>query len=468
MFNKPFKSSGIIVVDNTIKLTFVVLILLVTNLAAFLNKIRSLNFNLDVNIIIFGAIFILITVIINMIRWNITYMSYNNKKLTVYKNIVVKDMHEFSIKNISAMTMEESFIDKIFKVCRLKIYTYGVKNYFNDFEVLLNKEKCIKLRDEIISDLEEKIEYNLESKKCDIKIDFKNVILHSLFNLPFTQIFIIINAILIIFYSINESSNIKEIFSNLLGELITIVGILLPVLYNFFKSIVTFYGLKLDRNGDYLHVKYGFLSTKTYIIPISRIRGIILKETIFSRPFNYVSVNIICPGITDNKNELKIILPMVKKKNVNELISKILYDNKYNIQNKYIYQPKEVVKVISLYILVINSIILPIFVYYSILNIYILAILICSVIGIILGYYFKKIEICDTYFSILTGVFIKKKVIIRYKDVKYFKIRKDPILNRYGINIIDVYITSGIKNRRHSLGYVEYNNAINILSRIFV
>ena len=85
-----------------------------------------------------------------------------------------------------------------------------------------------------------------------------------------------------------------------------------------------------------------------------------------------------------------------------------------------------------------------------------------------LGYYFKKIEICDTYFSILTGVFIKKKVIIRYKDVKYFKIRKDPILNRYGINIIDVYITSGIKNRRHSLGYVEYNNAINILSRIFV
>ena len=57
---------------------------------------------------------------------------------------------------------------------------------------------------------------------------------------------------------------------------------------------------------------------------------------------------------------------------------------------------------------------------------------------------------------------------VEYKDVKYFKIRKDPILNRYGINIIDVYITSGIKNRRHSLGYVEYNNAINILSRIFV
>ena len=81
MFEKPFKSSGVIVIDNTLKLTFVVLVLLVTNLAVVLNKIRSLNFNLDINIVIFGGIFIfiLITVIVNMIKWNITYVLFKQK-----------------------------------------------------------------------------------------------------------------------------------------------------------------------------------------------------------------------------------------------------------------------------------------------------------------------------------------------------------------------------------------------------
>lgn len=470
MFERPFKSSGIMVIDNTLKVTFLVLVLLVTNLAAILNKVRSFNFNLDINIIIFGGIFlfILVVFIINMIKWNITYMSYKNKKLTVYKNIVIKDMVEFSIKNISAIVIEESFIDKIFKVSRLKIYTYGVNNYSSDLEIVYDKEKCIKLRDEILSDLDEKLEHKLESNKCDIKIDFKNVVLHSLFNLPFTQIFVIINAILIIFFSVNESSSIKEVFSNLLGKLITIVGIMIPVLYNFFKSIVTFYGLRLDRNGDFLHIKYGFLSTKRYIIPISKIKGIILEETILSRLFNYVSVNIICPGITDNKNELKIILPMIKSRNVNQLISKILYDKNYNIGSKHINQPKEAIRAIVFYTLIANLVVLPVLIYYNILNAYILAVLAFSFVIIILAYYFKRIQVYDTYFTISTGVFVKKKVIIKYKDVQYFKIRKDPILYKYGINIIDIYITSGFKNRRHSLGYVNYKNATNVLSRIFV
>ena len=470
MFNKPFKSSGVLVIDNTLKATFLVLILIVTNLALIINKLSCLNFNLNINIIILGGIFIfvLIDTIINMINWNITYISYEDKKIRVYKNIVIKNMDEFFVKNISSIIMDETFIDKLFKVSRLKIYTYGSNNYSKDMEIVLNKDKCIKLRDEILSDLDEKLDHKLEEKKCDIKINFKNVILHSLFNIPFTKIFVIINAILLIFFTINKSSNIKEIVSNLLGIFITVFGIMLPVLYNFFKSLVTFYGLKLDRNGDFLHIKYGYFSTKRYIIPISKIKGIILNETFLSRIFNYVSVNIICPGLTDNNNELKAILPMIKRKNVNELMSKILYDDNYNINSNYIYQPKKTIKSLLFFTLVTYIIVLPILIIYKVELMYIILFILISSCMIIFLYYFKRIQVYDTYFTIATGVFVKKKVIIKYKDIKYFKIRKDPILNKYGINIIDVYITSGIKNRKHSLGYISYKDANNILKSIFV
>ena len=470
MFSKPFKSSGVLVVDNTLKSTFLVLILLITNLALIINKIKSLNFNINTNLIIFGGIFlfILIDTIINMINWNITYISYQNKKIRVYKNIVIKNVEEFLIDDISAIITDETFIDKIFKVSRLKIYTFSSSKSKVDMEIVLKKNKCIEFRNKILDDLNKKLDYSLEDNNCDIKINFKNVFLHSLFNIPFTKIFVIINSILLIFYAINESSNIKEVFSNLLGIFITVLGILLPVLYNFFKSLVTFYGLKLDRNGDFLHIKFGFLSTKRYIIPISKIKGIVLKETFISRIFNYVSVNIIDPSLTDNNNELKAILPMIKRKDVNKFVSRILYDEKFNVNSNYIYQPKKAIKSLSIFTILVYIIVLPILIIYNVPIIYIILFVIISSCLMFFLYYFKRIQVYDTSFTISTGVFVKKKVVLKYKDIKFFKIRKDPFLDRYGINIVDVYISSGYKNRRHSLGYISYKDANNILKSIFV
>ena len=44
MFNKPFKSSGVLVIDNTLKATFLVLILIVTNLALIIININIFNY----------------------------------------------------------------------------------------------------------------------------------------------------------------------------------------------------------------------------------------------------------------------------------------------------------------------------------------------------------------------------------------------------------------------------------------
>lgn len=469
MFHKPFQSSKVIILDNTLKSTWLVLVLIMTNIAVIINKMKSLNFNLDSNLIIFIVIllFVCINFIRNIIQWNITYVAYQNKVITVYKNIVDQNKYEFSIKNISSVIIEESFFDKVFHVCRMRIYTYGAYNFANDMEFVIHKEKCLALRDQILQDLGRKLDHPLEDKKCDIKIGLKNIILHSFFQIPISQITILVNVLLIIVTTIHDSSGIQDIFYNLLGIFITVFGIMLPVLYHFLKSIFTFYGLRLDRNGEFLQIKHGFVATKRYLIPIDKIQAIVLNETFLSRIFQYVSVSFISSGISDNKNEIKLLFPMMKQRKVNQLIQKILYDQDYNISSQYSYQPLKSVYFFALTIMVINTFLLPIMVYYGVSSIWSITCILLSFMIIYFLYYFKRIQIYDTYLSVITGVFLKKKVILKYENVKYFKVKKDPILGKYGISRIDVYITSGIKNRKHSLGYVSYKNAQKVLERIY-
>jgi uncharacterized membrane protein YdbT with pleckstrin-like domain len=223
--------------------------------------------------------------------------------------------------------------------------------------------------------------------------------------------------------------------------------------------------LCIDRNGDFLSIKYGYFLSKSYIIPISKINGIILNETILSRLFNYVSINLNCSGISDNKNELQIILPMIKYSDVNTFVRKILYDQNYNVDYNYHYQPLKSVYSFIAVILIVNLFILPILILYNISKIYIFILMIVSIISLYFMYYFKRIQLYDTYLVISTGVFLKKKVIIKYEDVQYLKIKKDPLLYKYGISIIKMYITSGLKNKKHTLGYVNYNDTNIILEK---
>ena len=60
MFNKPFKSTFIGVIDNTLRMTWLATVLIITNFAIIVNKINEFNSSIDANllIIILLAIFI--------------------------------------------------------------------------------------------------------------------------------------------------------------------------------------------------------------------------------------------------------------------------------------------------------------------------------------------------------------------------------------------------------------------------
>lgn len=475
---KYFKSSPISIIDNTLRVTWLATILIITNFALIANKINefnkatNVNINLSANIliIIILSIFIIIMFVYYLINWKITRISYDENKIIVYKNILIKDKYEFLIKNVSGFVVEQNIIDKLFKIYRLKIYTEKINNLKPDAHFVVKEHIMFELKEFIIKKIVKKndILKKLENiNNYDIKINIRDVLIHSFFNISIGNSIIIFNVILLIFSMIRDGTIAKEIFTNLLGFLITILTIVFPILYSIISSILKFYGYKLKKVEDLLLVKYGFLTTRSYFIPILKIKGVIIKETLISRIFNFNLLKVICSGVSSKKGELDFLLPMISKDKLNNILLKILPESNFNLSKDLLYQPNFAISIFLVIFTIANILVIPILMYIKLKALYILIYMAVTLIMILVLYYFKRISINKNYILISTGVFIKNISLILYDSVKYIKISEGVISDKFNIHNLSIYITSNFGSLKKGVGYVTKNNLNRIKKKCF-
>lgn len=457
MFNKPFKSTFIGVIDNTLRMTWLATVLIITNFAIIVNKINEFNSSIDANllIIILLAIFIIVMFICYFIDWKITRISYENGVITVYKNLVFKDKYEFCIDKISSIVLEENIFEKLFKVNKVRIYTNARNKYKEDMYFIVKKNDAINFRDKIFKDMFETEDTNIiKDENYNIKYSFKNILFHSICNISITYMVIVVNVILLIFSMIKSGTIMKEIMYNLLGFLITIFAIILPVVYSLFSNVLKFSRFHLRKADKVLLIKYGIINKKSYIIPISSINGFVITETFISRIFDVKSLKIICSGISNKKSELPFLIPMSSKKRIEKVINVIFPELNYNIKSKTNYQPNAV-NIISIFLIVILDIVfffvaknLELSFFYTVLAIAV------SFILIVIIYYFKRIKIEEKYILISSGFILKKISILLYNRIRMVKVSQGPISRNFDIYLFNVYIMAGLFDSKHSLGYL--------------
>lgn len=474
-----FKSSPISILDNTLKISWLATILIITNFAIIANKINefnnaiNVNLNISTNILIIAilCIFVIVMFIYYFINWKITRISYDEDKITIYKNIVIKDRYEFFIKNISGLVLEQNIIDKMFKIYRLKMYTEKYNNSKPDAHFFVKENTANELKDFVLNKLtlNKKTSEEINNlKDYDIKLKLKNIFLHSMFNISIGNCFIILNVILLIFSMIKEGTIEKEIMTNLLGFVITIFVIIFPILYSIISSILKFYGYKLKKVNDIILVKYGLFTTKSYYIPIVKIKGITIKETFISRIFNYNVLKVICSGISNKRGELDFLFPMISKKKIDNILKIILPDSNFSIKEKLVYQANFSISIYLVILTILNIVVIPILMYIKLKTLYIILYMLVSILVLIALYFFKRISINDGYILISTGFIIKKISLILYDSVKYLKISDGVISEKFNIYNLSMYITSSYGNVKQGVGYVTKNNLNKIRKKCFV
>lgn len=469
--NLQFKSSPISIIDNTFRISWLATVLIVTNFAIIVSRINefnekmnvTLNINTNILIIILLLIFVIVVLIYYIVKWNIFKIELDDKKITVYKNIVIKDRYIFLLKNISGYVIEQNILDKIFKVYRFKIYTERIYNSKVDTEFVVKRDLAEKINDVVLSKItnikSEDITFDKVSN-FNIKLNLKEIFIHSLLNISLKNSFIILNVILLIFTMIKEGTIAKEIMTNLLGFIITILTIVFPILYSLITSILKFYGYKLKKFEEFLVVKYGLFTTKKYFIPITKVKGFVLRETLISRIFNYSMLQVICSGVANKKGELNFLLPMTNKKKLSKAFKIILPNIKICLDNKLKNQASFSISIFMALLTILSIIAIPTLMFFRIKTIYIITYMIIVLLFVLIFYYFKRISIDEKYILISTGIFIKKVSVILYDSIKYIKINEGIISNKLNIKRLSIYITSSLGNLKHGLGYVT-NNTLN-------
>lgn len=464
-----FKSSPLSILDNTLKMTWLAAVLIITNFAIIASKIKDLNTNIDANIIIISllGIFVVGMAIFYTVQWMITCVSYNEDSITVFTNIFVKDKNTFLIKSISGVVVEQNIFEKIFCICRVKVYTEGEARYKDDLQMVVAKEKAITFRNHILQIKQGKSENEkLEPvDHFDINLSFRYILVHSFMNISIGNVFIIVNIILLVFSMISQGNFLNEIMYNLLGFAITIFGIALPIIYSIGSSILKFYRYQLKREGKVILVRYGLLTTKDYLVLVDKINGVTFTETIISRIFGFKLLRIICAGVSNKKNELDFLTPFLSKHRSDQVLKILLPDTKFSLQDKLVYQPNLSISIFLTTFTIINLIVIPFLIYLRLNIIYIGTYMLLSIFMLWVMYYFKKISMHDTYILISTGIIIKKISLILYHKVKYVKVKEGAVATKFNIFHVSLFITAGMNNVRQTLGYVSKTNLLKITKR---
>lgn len=455
-----FRSSIFSIFDNTLRLTWIAIVIIITNFAIIVKKINDFNLNININLLLifFLFFFIFVVLIYYFINWNISRFEIKKKFIVIYKNIFLKDRKEILIKNIANICISKNIFERIFKLTRIRIYSDEKNKVFCDFEVILannkfNKYINIFIKESNINDL-------ILNNKKSLNFNFFDILKHSFFTIPMSSIIIIINFILILFNMITNGTLIKEVIYNFLGLVVTLVGIILPVIYSISKNIIKYINFKIIRYKNYIFLSYGFFTFKQYIIPVNKINGIIIDVSILSKIFGFYKANIVNSGIGDRKNKLEILFPVSRKSKCKEIIKLILPEYNIDIDRKR--QPCESFVIITSKIFLIMIVLVIPTIYVNIKLALVFSLILFFSIFFI--YFIKKTIISDNYICIINGIFLKRIRIIKYSKIENIVIKEGIISKKFKLCKIYINILASIKNRKISSGYIkedELNKIIN-------
>lgn len=450
-----FRASFLSIFDNSFKLTFIVSLVILTNLAIITKKLNEFNLSINVNvaIILFLCLFLIILFVYYFMSWQIKRYEINEKSIVMYKNIFVRDRKEILINNIANICISENIFERIFKLKRIRIFEYAKDKMFCDFEVVV----CDKIYCKYILNILKR--NNITYSK---KFKFSEILKHSFLSIPISSIVVIVNFILLVFNMINDGSFAKEIMYDFLGLMVTLIGFVFPVIYNTSKNVIKYFSYKISKDDTKIYISYGIFTRKEYIIPTNKINGIIVDVSLLSKIFRCYKVNIINAGIGDKKSEIAMLFPICNLKKSRKIFKKCFSDYNLKIDKKR--QPYETLVVISAKIMILMLILVIPAIYLNIqIAMYISFFLLAL---IVLIYLIKRIMITDKHISIINGIFVKRIIVIKYNQIENLEIKQGIISKRFNLYKVYLSITADIKNRTLSTGYITQQDLTHLLELV--
>lgn len=483
MFDKPFRLHFSSVIEDFIKGFWVILVILITNIAKIINQLKMDEISINEILISVGVLFAVIIVVIFILylRWRNTYITLTNETLVIERLLINKKITTIGLKNISNVDFEQNILEKILGTAKLKIDTNSLSTANqNDVKIILKLDKIKELKKNILLNIDNIVhkendsienreainnknyvienEFNDDDNKFDVKYNFEKTFQHTLLSIPIFSFLLIIGMIIFFIITIQNPEMSQEFFADFFGSMIAITIMVIPIIYSSVRNIFRLYDFKVKRVNDKLYISYGLFTTKKYTIPVDKINAVIIKQPTLARIFKKYTVEIVNVGMVEEQSDMPVLLLMSNKEELeNEL--KILLPE-LNVKVKEENQPKEAIIPISIQFIIWSLIlVIPTIIFlkeYLLAKVLVLlSIAIFIVISIILAYKTRKLGFSEDSVYITKGIFFKKTVIIKISKIQLLELKSSVLTKKLKIHKLKVNILAAAVNIEHQSGYFK-------------
>ena len=490
MNNKKFRNHISIIIENIGGSFIFIMTLLFGNLINNIKDIDISNINYKVHlneiIISFLVLFIICTIfIIYQINiWYKTFIYIDSNSIVIEKNTINKKKNVIGISNISNVNTEQNLFEMLIGTCKVKLDTNTLSTADKtDLKIVLKKDKAEEFSNYILSLInkdnikkEEAIDINKD--RYDIIASNKDLIKNGLYSINLISILIlIVSFIITVNTSINNLIN-KDIGKSILDIILNSIisfGVFVSAFWSLLKGFIKYYDFSIKRRDDKLYLRYGLLKKVKYTIPVDKINGIKINQTLIARLKKRYIVEIINIGIGDEKGEPQsTILLYSDKEKIKKDLELILPEFSRCIDLNIEKQPKKVwyvwsfpfivyLSVACLYLIFIHDFINEIL----LISLFIvLAIIFLLILSAFLNYKTDGIIVDDEYLGVSKGFFGRSFIFIKYYKVQYIDFIQNPIAYHLNIQKGKISILASTLNRFHTLPYFDIKYSDNIKEKL--
>lgn len=427
-------------------------------LLEFLTEFILVNHKLTAEIISFVAL-ILILVSSLIITWlgvkrHIFYD--DNKNFVVQKGVLIKFVRNIPYENITTIKLKRNLWDYLIGTTKLQIETGAVLAIESEAKLVLNKAYAYQLKyflenknknqnlelpnPSFLSDFkqEENKEYLYKAKK-------RSLLLGGLLNEGLLLSILMLVFIFFTGFEINRYNVANDPLNQIEEPLLIIPMVLIVITFItivfMISNLMMYFGFKLKVEDDVIEYEYGLFSKTNIKTNVSKINSVTIKQSLLMKVFKKYALYISVIGVgakndQENQNDFEsnYLLPIANKKQVDEVLKKIGYEEltvddfeyKKPIRFKklrFIFIPLFFITLLFVSFILFSNI--DLLKYYFIL-VELIIIYLLIVISLILkmknhGYYFNNNLI------IKDGSFTTRKVLIKRSRIQILTFKQGPI-----------------------------------------
>lgn len=351
-----FRNHISVVLEQLGAASWVVFVLLLTNVddvVHFLEDGNSEEINMTVLItgtVLFGILVLVCTY--QLLLWSKTYISICDNSIVVERNTIHKKKNTIGIKNISNVNTEQNLLEMLLGTCKVKLDTNSMSTADQtDVKIVLKKADAEQLKGYIMKLMrqykgEEESAETEEVMVWDLEAQTKDIVLHGFLSINLFSVLVAVGSFVGVVGIVTAAASKISTGESLTGIFLSIMmaaSMCVSAIWDIVKGFIRYYGFKIARKEDKLHIHYGLFKKVAYTIPIEKINGMILRQSLTARITGQYMAEIINIGMGDDAAETEAFLfPYCKKEVMNTRLKRLLPEFEHTVQMDYEKQPKEI------------------------------------------------------------------------------------------------------------------------------